>query len=138
MKNPEGFIAKFIEIVNDTLANHVAERIEINLDGSIRPTDLDELFKPLKPFKPSDLIETDGKCLYNQIQTESEIEKNFLLDRLKKDQKIVFYFKFPDGFRINFPKVIGDYIPDWGIARRDDSGQMILQLVRETKGSLRP
>jgi type III restriction enzyme len=54
---------------------------------------------------------------------------------LKNDNKIIFYFKFPDGFRINFPKIIGDYIPDWGIARQDDSGKVVLQLVRETKGT---
>ena len=99
------------------------------------PYDLTELFKSVKPFKPRGLIEASDKSLYNQIQTESGIEERFLMNKLKLDHKIVFYFKFPDGFKIKFPKIIGDYIPDWGIGRYDDSGKIVLQLIRETKGS---
>ena len=135
VRNPEGFIAKFIEIVLDTLADHVSSRIEFILDGSKQPYNLDELFKPTKPFKPRGLIEANHKSLYNLIQTESGIEERFLMNRLKEDPKIVFYFKFPDGFRLKFPKIIGDYVPDWGITRYDDNGKIILQLIRETKGS---
>jgi len=135
VRNPEGFIAKFIEIVLDTLANHVSSRIEFILDGEKQPNNLDELFKPTKPFKPRGLIEANHKSLYNLIQTESGIEERFLMNRLKLDPKIVFYFKFPDGFRLKFPKIIGDYVPDWGIGRYDDDGKIVLQLVRETKGS---
>ena len=58
------------------------------------------------------------------------------MNRLKLDPKIIFYFKFPDSFKLKFPKIIGDYIPDWGIGRYDDTGKIILQLVRETKGSI--
>jgi len=135
LKNPEGFIARFIEIITGTMANHVANKIEFVLDGSTKPVDLADLFKPVKAFKPSGLRVASVKCLYDQIQTESGIEERFLENRLKNDNKIIFYFKFPDGFRINFPKIIGDYIPDWGIARQDDSGKVVLQLVRETKGT---
>ena len=135
LKNPEGFIDKFIEVVSDTLANHVSNRIEFVLDGEKHPYDLAELFKPIKPFKPRGLIEASNKSLYSQIQTESGIEERFLMNRLKLDPKIVFYFKFPDGFKLKFPKIIGDYIPDWGIGRYDDSGKVVLQLIRETKGS---
>jgi type III restriction enzyme len=134
LKNPEGFIAKFIEVVSETLADHVANRIEFILRYK-RQWDLDELFKPTKPFKPKGLIEASKRSLYNQIQTESGIEERFLVNRLNIDPKIVFYFKFPDGFRLKFPKIIGDYIPDWGIGRYDDSGKIVLQLVRETKGT---
>lgn len=135
LKNPEGFIAKFIEVVTNTCSNHVSNHIEFVLKGGKQPFALDELFKPSKPFKPRGLIEADSRSLYNQIPTESSIEERFLMNRLKIDPKIVFYFKFPDNFRLKFPKIIGDYIPDWGIARYDDSGKVILQLVRETKGS---
>jgi type III restriction enzyme len=133
--NPEGFIDKFIEVIADTLANHVASRIEFIVNGGKHPYDLAELFKPVKPFKPRGLIEASYKSLYNQIQTESGIEERFLLNRLKLDSKIVFYFKFPDRFKLKFPRIIGDYIPDWGIGRYDDSGKIVLQLIRETKGS---
>jgi len=50
------------------------------------------------------------------------------------DTKVIGYFKFPPVYKIDFPKVIGNYNPDWGILRYDDDGQVVLKLVRETKG----
>jgi type III restriction enzyme len=47
---------------------------------------------------------------------------------------VVGYFKFPPAYKIDLPKVIGNYNPDWGILRYDDSGRLVLKLVRETKG----
>jgi len=31
--------------------------------------------------------------------------------------------------------VIGNYNPDWSIVRYDETGKLILQLIRETKGT---
>lgn len=53
--------------------------------------------------------------------------------RVRPDEKVVFYFKFPAAFRIKLPTVIGDYNPDWGLMRRDEKGKFLLQLIRETK-----
>ena len=36
--------------------------------------------------------------------------------------------------RYGFPRIIGDYNPDWGVVRIED-GKVKLQLVRETKGT---
>ena len=52
---------------------------------------------------------------------------------LNEDDQVLFYFKFPPRFKIEFPRVIGNYNPDWGIARISD-GKILLELVRETKG----
>jgi type III restriction enzyme len=46
----------------------------------------------------------------------------------------VLYFKFPASFKINFPKIIGNYNPDWGIIRKGENGKQTLELIRETKG----
>jgi type III restriction enzyme len=59
----------------------------------------------------------------------------FVERRLRSDIKILFYFKFPPAFKVHFPKVIGNYNPDWGIVRYDETGRVILQLIRETKGT---
>ena len=56
-------------------------------------------------------------------------------NRLRPDTQILFYFKFPPAFKVHFPKVIGNYNPDWGIVRYDERGRVTLQLIRETKGT---
>ncbi len=66
------------------------------------------------------------------VQTDSEVERKFV-KRVKPDNQVVFYFKFPASFKIKLPKVIGDYNPDWGLMRRDEKGRFLLQLIRETK-----
>ncbi|MBW4533670.1 MAG: hypothetical protein KME09_07000 [Pleurocapsa minor HA4230-MV1] len=37
--------------------------------------------------------------------------------------------------KVNFPKIIGNYNPDWGIIRQDENGKQTLELIRETKGT---
>jgi type III restriction enzyme len=79
--------------------------------------------------------------MYDQIQTDSDVERNFVDLRLKEDDKkgnIVCYFKFPANFKIRIPKIIGNYNPDWGIVRISKDGKAKIQLVRETKGSSDP
>jgi type III restriction enzyme len=53
---------------------------------------------------------------------------------LQRDDKILFFFKFPPAFKVTLPRIIGNYNPDWGIVRRTDDGKLTLELVRETKG----
>ena len=71
--------------------------------------------------------------LYDQVQVDSDVEQRFVLHRLNEDDQVLFYFKFPPAFKIDFPRIIGNYNPDWGIARYYD-GKIVLELVRETKG----
>jgi len=78
-------------------------------------------------------VEACPAGLYDQVQYDSEVEQRFVIHRLNQDDQVLFYFKFPPAFKIDFPRVIGDYNPDWGIARYKD-GKILLELVRETKG----
>ena len=49
---------------------------------------------------------------------------------------IVFYFKFPPGFKVHLPAIIGNYNPDWGVARVDRAGRTeVRTFVHETKGT---
>jgi type III restriction enzyme len=68
------------------------------------------------------------------VQKDSEVESAFV-ERLKADSAVVCFFKFPGSFKVRFPRIIGNYNPDWGIVRRNESGNDALYLVRETKGS---
>ena len=58
--------------------------------------------------------------------------------RVQGDDKVICYFKFPDKYEVQLPRLVGSYNPDWGILRYDDDGRTVLQLVRETKGTTDP
>ena len=62
------------------------------------------------------------------------MESRFVQYRLNKDDEVIFYFKFPPVFKVQLPKILGNYNPDWGIARYGPDRKLILELVRETKG----
>lgn len=160
--NPEGFASIFITKIRETLANHIAENIEYRLNGKTEELDLEELFPKNKEFAQKEIIGASRNSLYNQIQIDSDVEKNFVNNRLIRDDEkgnIIAYFKFPAGFKIKMPKIIGNYNPDWGIIRKlqleqtEQTGMFVkeekslystgndrntMNLVRETKGSINP
>ncbi len=143
-RNPEGFAGIFIQQIKEALADHIAERIEFIVEDGMVEYNLERLFPLKKTFAQRELEEADERTLYYLlqtdskagrkfvVQTDSEVERKFV-KRVKPDDQVVFYFKFPASFRIRLPKVIGDYNPDWGLMRRDEKGKFVLQLIRETK-----
>ena len=72
--------------------------------------------------------------MYDKAQKDSDIENIFVSNKLETDDNVEFFFKFPSKYKIDFPKIIGNYNPDWGVIRRDNNGVKV-QLVRETKGT---
>ncbi len=139
--NPEGFASLFITEISNALADHIAERIQFQV-GPLTSQwgyDLDDLFPSEKEFPQKELIPGSNASLYDQVQVDSEVEKGFVEKRLNPDGEVIFYFKFPPAFKFDFPRVIGNYNPDWGIARyRSAEDRVILELVRETKGQTDP
>ncbi len=143
--NPEGFAGLFITEVTNALADHVAARLQFTVESAPSEWgyDLEDLFPPEREFPQKELIPASAAGLYDQVQVDSEVEERFVRYRLNEDGEVLFYFKFPPRFRIEFPRIIGNYNPDWGIARYgpDRPGvsgaerRVILELVRETKGS---
>lgn len=134
LRNPEGFASTFITTIKEVATYHVVRNIEFTVDVGQLPLSVDKLFPSEKSLAQKELIDAGQRGLYNQVQIDSEVEKRFVTNRLKDDKKVVLYFKFPPAFKVNFPKVVGNYNPDWGIIREGDNGKHILQLVRETKG----
>ncbi|HYV91511.1 MAG TPA: DEAD/DEAH box helicase family protein [Chitinophagales bacterium] len=138
-KNPEGFSGIFITTVKQLLADHIADKIEYAFNKGEYDYDLNEVFPDPKPYVQKELIEGTKNSLYNLIQIDSEVERKYVQYRLQIDdekEKIICYFKFPSVFRIDVPKIIGNYNPDWGIIRKGEDGKLKLQLVRETKGNM--
>lgn len=135
LENPEGFANVFITTVREALADHIADRIEFDVLPDPAGIDLEALFPSKRSFPQKELIEAGVTGLYDFVQQDSDIEVRFVNDRLRRDERILFYFKFPPAFRVPLPRMIGSYNPDWGIVRRSDDGRVTLELVRETKGS---
>jgi len=164
--NPEGFASVFIKEIKEQLANHIAERLEYRLTSDYKLAKYYELasqdlyisevaeptesymvsnpeiyFPSEKEFPQRELIPGSKHSLYDQIQTDSDVERNFIQYRVQDDDtkgNVVCYFKFPSNFKIRIPKIIGNYNPDWGIVRIDEDGKTKVQLVRETKGNMNP
>lgn len=134
--NPEGFAGLFIGEINNALKDHIAERIEFSIDYDATKKwamEIEDAFPPEKEFPQKELVEGSQASLYDQVQVDSDVEERFVKLKLNDDDKVLFYFKFPSTFKIDFPRIIGDYNPDWGIARYKD-GKILLELIRETKG----
>ena len=132
-KNPEGFANVFITEVRNAVADHIAERIEFETSTDLLTDDPDEIFPRIERYPQKEVVEAGNRGLYDLVQTDSEVEREFV-KKLKEDGKVEFYFKFPSRFRVHLPKLIGNYNPDWGIARLDQSGQPVIHKLRETKG----
>lgn len=134
-KNPEGFTNKFVEIVKDVVGRTVAESIEYRIvpDESV---DLEELFPVTKSYPQRELIAAGERGLYDQMQVDSDVERNFINRNLVDQSDVLFYFKFPPKFKINLPKIINNYNPDWGIVRQPNGTVQNYEIVIETKGGL--
>jgi type III restriction enzyme len=132
--NPEGFIATFIAEIRNAVADHLTENLEFEVANDWLDNK-EQVFPEHLPMVQREVIPGKEKSLYDMIKYDSEIEKDFILHKLHDDENIIFYFKFPDKFKITLPNIIGNYNPDWGIVRKSDDGKLKLQLVRETKGS---
>jgi type III restriction enzyme len=135
LKNPEGFSNVFINLIRDELSNHIVEHLEFEIVPDANGLGLESLFPSSRPYPQRELIEAGQRGLYDRVQKDSDVEERFVLQRLKDNEQVLFYFKFPPAFKINLPRIIGNYNPDWGIVYQDQDRQLRLQLVRETKGS---
>jgi type III restriction enzyme len=134
LKNPESFISAFTSLVSAVLADHIAHQISFTANGgSGTEHDLEKLFPPEKPFPQRELIPAGPHGLYDQVQKDSQNEADFVRI-LASDPQLIFYFKFPAGYKVPLPRQIGNYNPDWGIGRKDDKGLTLLY-IRETKGT---
>lgn len=96
--------------------------------------DLEELFPVTKSYPQRELIPAGDRGLYDQMQVDSDVERNFINGNLVSQSDVLFYFKFPPKFKINLPKIINNYNPDWGIVRQPDGTVQNYEIVIETKG----
>jgi type III restriction enzyme len=129
--NPEEFIIKASNLIDEQKATVIVEHIAYNL--------LENKYDTGIFTEPSLKKGTIGrnaipatKSIYNYIITDSETERKFASE-IDKDKKVAVYVKLPGGFYIDTP--VGKYNPDWAIAFHEGAVKHIY-FVAETKGNL--
>jgi len=129
--NPEEFIIKASNLIDEQKATVIVEHIAYNL--------LEKKYDTGIFTDPSLKKGTIGKnaipatkSLYNYIITDSDTERKFA-EEIDKDKNVAVYVKLPDGFYIDTP--VGKYNPDWAIAFYEGTVKHIY-FVAETKGDL--
>lgn len=128
--NPEEFIAKAGNLINDEKATAIIQHITYHVLDEEYSTDL-FTDSAIKGKLGIDVMEAK-KHLYPHIAYDSENERKFATD-LDTNKDVAVYVKLPKGFYISTP--VGNYNPDWAIAFYEGNVKHIY-FVAETKGSL--
>lgn len=128
--NPEEFIIKAAQLINDQKATAIIEHITYDILDEQYGTDIftDSTIKGklgMNAMKAK-------KHLYNHIVYDSTNERDFAKN-LDTNTDVAVYVKLPKGFYISTP--VGHYNPDWAIAFHEGSVKHIY-FVAETKGSM--
>lgn len=128
--NPEEFIFKAAELINDQKATAIIEHITYDVSDERYGTDI--FTDPAIKGKFGVNAMRMKKHLYDHLVYDSSNERNFAAD-LDTDANVAVYVKLPDGFYISTP--VGRYNPDWAIAFYEGTVKHIY-FVAETKGSM--
>lgn len=128
--NPEEFILKTANIINDAKAIAVIQKIAY--ERSTNTYDMDIFTESTIRGKLGVNALESAKSLYDIVVVDSQgIEKNFA-EALEKEDAVEVYTKLPRGFYINTP--MGHYNPDWAVAFKEGSVKHIY-FIAETKGN---
>lgn len=128
--NPEEFITKAAQLINDQKATAIIEHITYNVLDERYGTDI--FTDPTIKGKLGVNAMKAQKHLYDHIVYDSTNEHDFAKN-LDTNTDVAVYVKLPKGFYISTP--VGHYNPDWAIAFHEGSVKHIY-FVAETKGSM--
>lgn len=128
--NPEEFIIKASDLINDEKATAIVQHITYNVLDEHYDTDI--FTEPTIKGKLGTNAMKAQRHLYDHIVYDSTNERDFASD-LDTNTNIAVYVKLPDSFYIATP--VGKYNPDWAIAFYEGAVKHIY-FVAETKGSM--
>lgn len=128
--NPEEFISKAAQLINDQKATAIIEHITYDMLDEKYGTDI--FTEPTIKGRLGVNAMKANKHLYDHIVYDSTNERDFATD-LDTNTDVAVYVKLPDGFYISTP--VGKYNPDWAIAFYEGNVKHIY-FVAETKGSM--
>ena len=129
--NPEDFIAKASNLINEQKATEIIECIFYNpidevYDSAIFTNSASATLSYIPEGEPL------KRHIYDYVATDSKIERDFATV-LDTSAEVVVYAKLPRAFFI--PTPVGNYNPDWAIAFEEGKVKHIY-FIAETKGSL--
>lgn len=128
--NPEEFIIKVGNIVNEVKALAVIKHIEYHkLEATFDSNIFTE--NTLRGKLGINAIESE-KSLYDLVVVDSWNTERPFAEALEHEQDVEVYTKLPRGFYINTP--MGHYNPDWAVVFKEGSVKHIY-FVAETKGA---
>ena len=130
-ENPEAFIIKAAELINDAKATVIVQHIAYDTLGDRYDTTL--FTEPTLKGKLGVNAMKANHHLYDHILYDSDVERDFA-EALDADANVAVYVKLPRAFHISTP--VGRYTPDWAIAFYKGSVKHIY-FVAETKGNMR-
>ncbi len=128
--NPEEFILKTAQIINEQKATAIIEHITYHVLDDRYETDV-FTNSPIRGKLDVNAVRCE-KHLYDHVVYDSDTERKFA-ESLDKNKDVAVYVKLPNGFYISTP--VGKYNPDWAIAFYEGKVKHIY-FVAETKGSL--
>ena len=129
--NPEEFIVKAADLINDEKATAIIEHITYDVIDDRYGTNI--FTDPTIKGKLGVNAMKAHKHLYDHIVYDSSNERDFA-EELDTSTDVAVYVKLPSGFYISTP--VGKYNPDWAIAFYEGTVKHIY-FVAETKGSMR-
>ena len=128
--NPEEFILKASELINDEKATAIVQHITYNMLEESYDTSI--FTEPTIKGKLDENAMKAQRHLYDHIIFDSANERKFAAE-LDANADVAVYVKLPNSFYISTP--VGRYNPDWAIAFYEGKVKHIY-FVAETKGSM--
>lgn len=131
--NPEEFISKAIEYINNQKAAIIVEEIKYDITHD-EPYSSD-IFNMGKGSIAADRVMIAKKHItpYIVFDSTSDTERIFAKDIEADEDNVCVYAKLPHSFKI--PTPVGDYTPDWAIAFYEGKVKYVY-FIAETKGNL--
>jgi len=130
--NPEEFILRAANIINEQKATSIIEHITYDKLNSVFSSDI--FTEPaLRKGALGESAIPAKRHLYDYVIYDSGKERDFAARLEAHSQEVEVYVKLPKGFKISTP--VGDYNPDWAIAFYEDKVKHIY-FVAETKGDM--
>ena len=127
--NPEEFIIKAADLINDEKATAIIQHITYNMLEERYDTDI--FTEPTIKGKLGKNAMKAKRHLYDHIIYDSTNERDSA--DLDTNTDVAVYVKLPDSFYISTP--VGRYNPDWAIAFYEGTVKHIY-FIAETKGSM--
>jgi type III restriction enzyme len=131
-RNPEEFIIRAANIINEQKATAIIEHITYDKLTEVYDTKIFTEPDIKKGRLGVNAIEAN-RSLYNYVVYDSTNERKFAAELEAHQQEVEVYVKLPKGFYISTP--VGKYNPDWAIAFYDGDVKHVY-FVAETKGDM--